>query len=103
MVSVLKSETIYGCSFYERLKKDTKMKARITVTLKTGVLDPQGKAIEHALEGLGFAGVDEVRQGKLIELDLNDTDKETAMTRVTEMCEKLLANTVIENYSIELE
>ncbi len=103
MVSVLKSEAIYGCSFYERLKKDTKMKARITVTLKTGVLDPQGKAIEHALEGLGFAGVDEVRQGKLIELDLTDTDKEAAMTVVTEMCEKLLANTVIENYSIELE
>ena len=79
------------------------MKARITVTLKNGVLDPQGKAIEHALEGLGFDGVDEVRQGKLIELDLNDTDKEAALTRVTEMCEKLLANTVIENYSNSIE
>ena len=83
--------------------KDIKMKARITVTLKTGVLDPQGKAIEHALDGLGFQGVDEVRQGKLIELDLQDTDKEAALKRVTEMCEKLLANTVIENYAIELE
>lgn len=79
------------------------MKARITVTLKNGVLDPQGKAIEHALLGLGFGGVDEVRQGKHIELDLADTDAESAMARVTEMCEKLLANTVIENYAIELE
>lgn len=79
------------------------MKARITVTLKTGVLDPQGKAIEHALTGLGFDGVNEARQGKLIELDLDDTDKDTARHRVTEMCEKLIANTVIENYVIELE
>ena len=79
------------------------MKARITVTLKNGVLDPQGKAIEHALNGLGFDGVTEARQGKLIELDLEDTDKEAALTRVTEMCEKLIANTVIENYTIELE
>lgn len=79
------------------------MKARITVTLKTGVLDPQGKAIEHALTGLGFDGVNEARQGKLIELDLDDTDKDTARRRVTEMCEKLIANTVIENYVIELE
>lgn len=79
------------------------MKARITVTLKNGVLDPQGKAIEHALTGLGFEGVDEVKQGKLIELDLADSDAEAARARVTEMCEKLLANTVIENYAIELE
>jgi phosphoribosylformylglycinamidine synthase len=79
------------------------MKARITVTLKNGVLDPQGKAIEHALVGLGFGGVDEARQGKLIELDLQDSDMESARARVTEMCEKLLANTVIENYAIELE
>lgn len=79
------------------------MKARITVTLKTGVLDPQGKAIEHALTGLGFDGVREARQGKLIELDLDDTDKDSAMARVTEMCEKLIANTVIENYAIEME
>jgi len=79
------------------------MKARITVTLKTGVLDPQGKAIKHALHGLSFEGVNDVRQGKLIELDLDDTDKESAMARVTQMCEKLIANTVIENYTIELE
>lgn len=78
------------------------MKARITVTLKNGVLDPQGKAIEHALDGLGFSGVEKARQGKLIELDLEETDKNTALTHVTEMCEKLLANTVIENYAIEL-
>lgn len=71
--------------------------------MKPGVLDPQGKAIEHALEGLGFDGVEGARQGKLIELDLEDTDKETAKARVTEMCEKLIANTVIENYAIELE
>ncbi len=78
------------------------MKARITVTLKNGVLDPQGKAIEHALSGLGFEGVDEVRQGKMIELSLADTDKTVAEARVKEMCEKLLANTVIENYAIEM-
>ena len=79
------------------------MKARITVTLKTGVLDPQGKAIEHALDGLGFEGVNSARQGKLIELDLDETDKNAAMAQVTQMCEKLIANTVIENYAIELE
>ena len=79
------------------------MKAFIKVTLKTGVLDPQGKAIEHALSGLGFDGVDEVRQGKYIELDLADMDRAAALVVVTEMCEKLLANTVIENYAIELE
>jgi len=74
------------------------MKARIFVTLKTGVLDPQGKAIHHALEGLGFAGVNEVRQGKLIELDLADDIGDEALE---DMCRKLLANTVIENYRIE--
>ena len=75
------------------------MKLRIVVTLKNGVLDPQGKAIEHALASLGFAGVGEARVGKLIELDVtDDTDDET----VDAMCRKLLANTVIENYSIEL-
>jgi len=79
------------------------MKARITVTLKTGVLDPQGKAIEHALDGLGFEGVNSARQGKLIELDLDETDKDAALEQVTQMCEKLIANTVIENYAIELE
>jgi len=79
------------------------MKARIHVTLKNGVLDPQGKAIEHALGNMGFDGVNAARQGKYIELDLAETDKDKARTAVDEMCRKLLANTVIENYSIELE
>jgi len=74
------------------------MKARVFVTLKSGVLDPQGKAIQHALEGLGFGGVNDVRVGKLIELDLADG---TSEADVKSMCEKLLANTVIENYKIE--
>jgi phosphoribosylformylglycinamidine synthase len=76
------------------------MKTRVYVTLKNGVLDPQGKAIHHALEGLGFAGVNDVRAGKLIELDLAEGvgDEE-----VEAMCRKLLANTVIENYRIERE
>ncbi len=79
------------------------MKARIHVTLKNGVLDPQGKAIEHALGNMGFEGVNEARQGKFIELELSETDRATAEASVEEMCRKLLANTVIENYSIELE
>jgi phosphoribosylformylglycinamidine synthase len=74
------------------------MKTRIFVTLKGGVLDPQGKAIHHALEGLGFDGVNDVRAGKLIELDLDET---VGDERIEEMCRKLLANTVIENYRIE--
>ncbi len=74
------------------------MKTRIFVTLKNGVLDPQGKAIHHALEGLGFAGVNGVRQGKLIELDLAESVSDE---EVEAMCRKLLANTVIENYRIE--
>ncbi|MEO6247306.1 MAG: phosphoribosylformylglycinamidine synthase subunit PurS [Sphingomicrobium sp.] len=74
------------------------MKARVFVTLKPGVLDPQGKAIHHALEGLGFAGVNDVRQGKMIELDLADA---TSEGEIEEMCRKLLANTVIENFRIE--
>jgi phosphoribosylformylglycinamidine synthase len=78
------------------------MKARVTVTLKNGVLDPQGKAIEGALKSLGFAGVDDVRQGKLIELQLATSDRAAAEAEVKAMCEKLLANTVIENYKIEL-
>ena len=78
------------------------MKARVHVTLKNGVLDPQGKAIGHALHGMGFAQVGEVRQGKLIELDIAETDKAKAKAAVEEMCKKLLANTVIENYAIEL-
>jgi phosphoribosylformylglycinamidine synthase PurS subunit len=74
------------------------MKTRIYVTLKGGVLDPQGKAIHHALDGLGFAGVNDVRQGKLIELDLEDSVSDDD---IDAMCRKLLANTVIENYRIE--
>lgn len=74
------------------------MKVRIFVTLKSGVLDPQGKAIHHALEGLGFAGVNDVRAGKLIELDLAG---DVADAAIDEMCRKLLANPVIENYRIE--
>lgn len=74
------------------------MKARIFVTLKGGVLDPQGKAIHHALDGLGFAGVNDVRAGKVIELDLADG---TSDEDIDAMCRKLLANTVIENYRIE--
>ncbi len=75
------------------------MKARVTITLKPGVLDPQGKAVHHALGGLGFDGVEDVRVGKVIMLDLADgTDED----RIAAMCEQLLANTVIENYSIEL-
>lgn len=74
------------------------MKARIFVTLKGGVLDPQGKAIHHALEGLGFAGVNDVRAGKMIELDLADG---TMDSDIEDMCRKLLANTVIENFRIE--
>jgi len=75
------------------------VKARVHITLKTGVLDPQGKAIGHALEALGFEGVNEVRQGKVIV----EEDPKQARAQVDEMCRKLLANTVIENYTIELE
>lgn len=78
------------------------MKARIQITLKRGVLDPQGKAIEGALSGLGFSGIDEVRQGKLIEVTLAETDETRARAQLERMCEELLANTVIENYSYEL-
>ena len=74
------------------------MKLRIHVTLKPGVLDPQGKAIEHALSGLGFAGVEGARVGKLIELDVAETVDDA---QVDAMCRQLLANTVIENYRIE--
>jgi phosphoribosylformylglycinamidine synthase PurS subunit len=78
------------------------LKAKVHITLKPGVLDPQGRAIQHALASLGFSGVDDVRQGKYIELDLGDTDQANARARVDEMCKKLLANTVIENYSVEI-
>ena len=78
------------------------MRVSVHVTLKTGVLDPQGEAIRHALGALGFGGVNGVRQGKLIELDLDETDQAQAEARAREMCEKLLANTVIENYEISI-
>ncbi len=79
------------------------MKAKVHITLKNGVLDPQGKAIQTALSHLGFDGVDEVRQGKFIEIKLSDTDPAQAKRRVSAMCEKLLANMIIENYSVEVE
>ena len=78
------------------------MKARVTIMLKDGVLDPQGEAIRHALGGLGFGGVEGVRQGKVIELDLAATDRAAAETEVGKMCESMLANTVIEKYSVEI-
>jgi phosphoribosylformylglycinamidine synthase len=78
------------------------MKARVVVTLKSGVLDPQGKAIEGALASLGFSGVEAARQGRVIDLELAETDPTAAKARVAEMCEKLLANTVIESYAIEI-
>jgi phosphoribosylformylglycinamidine synthase subunit PurS len=78
------------------------MKAKVHVTLKNGVLDPQGKAIGHALGNLGFAGVGDVRQGKYIEIELAEKDRAKAEAAVKQMCEKLLANMVIENYTVEL-
>ncbi len=78
------------------------MKARVHIMLKNGVLDPQGEAVRHALSTLGFDGITGVRQGKVIELDLADTDAENAARTVSDMCEKLLANTVIESYSVEI-
>jgi phosphoribosylformylglycinamidine synthase len=79
------------------------VKAKIHVTLKNGVLDPQGKAVGHALGSLGFDGVGDVRQGKYIEVDLAETDADKALENVDQMCRQLLANTVIENYEIEIE
>lgn len=79
------------------------MKARVHVTLKEGVLDPQGKAIANALAALGFEGIHGVRQGKYIEIDVDETDPGKAKSAVDEMCVKLLANTVIEDYTIELD
>ena len=79
------------------------MKAKVHITLKSGVLDPQGKAIGHALESLGFNGIGEVRQGKFIGLGIAESDPDAARAQVEEMCPRLLANTVIENYDIELQ
>jgi phosphoribosylformylglycinamidine synthase subunit PurS len=78
------------------------VKVRVHVYLKPGVLDPQGRAIQHALASLGFTGVEDARQGKLIELELAEQDPAKARAQVDEMCRRLLANTVIENYAIEL-
>jgi phosphoribosylformylglycinamidine synthase len=78
------------------------MKARVQIMLKDGVLDPQGEAVRHALGTLGFAGVEGVRQGKVIELDLSETDRGKAEVTAKAMCEKLLANTVIESYRVEI-
>ena len=79
------------------------IKARVTVTLKNGVLDPQGKAIEGALGALGFDGVGQIRQGKVFDLSLDTADRTKAEADLKAMCEKLLANTVIENYTISLD
>jgi phosphoribosylformylglycinamidine synthase subunit PurS len=79
------------------------MRARVFVTLKRGVLDPQGKAVAHGLRSLGFAGVEDVRIGKYLELTLGTGPREDAEQRVREMCEKLLANTVIEDFRFEIE
>jgi phosphoribosylformylglycinamidine synthase PurS subunit len=78
------------------------VRARVHITLKHGVLDPQGKAIHRALGTLGFEGVADVRQGKVIDIELAEDDEAAARAKVEEMCRKLLANTVIENYAIEL-
>ncbi len=78
------------------------MKARVHIYLKNGVLDPQGKAISKSLDHLGFDGVQDVRQGKMIELDLTEQDRDKAEAAVDAMCRQLLANTVIENYTIEM-
>ncbi len=78
------------------------MKARVHITLKDGVLDPQGKAIAHALADLGFTGVNAVRQGKYIEIDVDERDAAAAKASVSKMCEQLLANTVIEDYTVDI-
>ena len=78
------------------------MKARVHVTLKQGVLDPQGKAIGHALAALGFDGVEDVRQGKYIEIEIDESDETAARAKVEDMCRKLLANMVIENFTVDI-
>jgi phosphoribosylformylglycinamidine synthase len=78
------------------------MKARVTVTLKTGILDPQGKAIEGALRSLGIEGVASVRQGKVFDVEVETTDRARAQSLLEQACDKLLANTVVENYRVEL-
>ncbi|MAR79803.1 MAG: phosphoribosylformylglycinamidine synthase [Rhodospirillaceae bacterium] len=78
------------------------MKAKIFITLKEGVLDPQGKAIAQSLNNLGFTGINDVRQGRLIEIEIDKDNKPSAFKEIDQMCQKLLANTVIENYKIEI-
>ncbi|HEX9167322.1 MAG TPA: phosphoribosylformylglycinamidine synthase subunit PurS [Roseiarcus sp.] len=78
------------------------MKARVIVTLKSGVLDPQGKAIEGALKGLAIDGIESVRQGKIFDIEIDGDDRATARQRLAEACERLLANTIVENYAIEI-
>jgi len=78
------------------------MKARVIVTLKSGVLDPQGKAIEGALKGLAIDGLKSVRQGKIFDIELDGDDRATARSKLSEACERLLANTIVENYAIEI-
>ncbi|HTJ56148.1 MAG TPA: phosphoribosylformylglycinamidine synthase subunit PurS [Devosiaceae bacterium] len=79
------------------------MKARVTVTLKSGVLDPQGQAITGSLKSLGFAGIGDVRQGKVFDIELDGTDRAAAELTLGSICQRLLANTVIENYTIEIK
>jgi phosphoribosylformylglycinamidine synthase len=79
------------------------MKARVTVTLKSGVLDPQGKAIEGALKSLGIAGVAKVRQGKVFDIELDAVDRAAAERKLSEACEKLLANTIVEDYAVDYD
>ncbi len=79
------------------------MKARVTVTLKSGVLDPQGKAIEGALKSLGIAGVARVRQGKVFDIEIDAADRAAAERKLSEACEKLLANTIVEDYAVDYD
>jgi phosphoribosylformylglycinamidine synthase PurS subunit len=85
-----------------RLAEEQAMKAQVTVTLKSGILDPQGKAIEGALKSLGIAGIASVRQGKVFDIEIADEDRAAAEAKLKEAAEKLLANTVIENYRIQI-
>ena len=84
----------------DQLKKENNMKVSVVITLKKNVLDPQGKVIHQTLDGMGFEGINEVRQGKYFEIDTRENDKKKAEEKVEEMCKKLLANLVIENYKI---
>jgi phosphoribosylformylglycinamidine synthase subunit PurS len=98
----IRAASLYRLGATTPATRKRRMKARVTVTLKNGVLDPQGKAIEGALRSLGIAGVDSVRQGKVFDVELASQDKAGAEAALQEACEKLLANTVIENYRVEI-